>query len=508
MGTGKGNVAGGGRPAYQCSECGWTAAKWVGKCGECQAWGTVAEQGLKAGPRTAAATHVTTALPITDIPADAGAALPTGMAELDRVLGSGLVPGAVVLLAGEPGVGKSTLLLEVAASFASHAAAPANNGPVLYLTGEESVSQVRRRAQRVGALSPGLLLAAESDLGQVLGQIAACQPSLVIVDSVQTIASAEVDGSPGGVAQVREVAGALIAAAKASNVPMLLIGHVTKDGTVAGPRTLEHLVDVVLQFEGESHTRLRLLRALKNRYGPTDEIGCFELSETGLAGYADPSLLFMSASGLAAPGSCITVSMEGRRPIALEVQALVAPGHPSNPRRATLGVESSRLSMLLAVLHRHAALPLSDQEVYLSTVGGVKLTGPAGDLAAALAIVSSAQSTALPRGLVALGEVGLAGDIRAVSGIARRLSEAARLGFTTAIVPQGTRCDNRGSTLKLIEVSHIAQAIDAVIRRGKRFTADAADAEDAAYAAVDAYSAPDTSAADAARAAAFLRVVA
>jgi len=494
--AGKGSSGGGGglsagksRSSFQCTECGWLAAKWVGKCGECQAWGTVAEVGAKAGPRTLPAQPLAAALPISAIDADAGQAIPTGIAEVDRVLGSGLVPGAVVLLAGEPGVGKSTLLLEVAASYAGgSASAGANNtphteltsgvrsrlkavnmervaGPVLYLTGEESISQVRRRAERVGALAPGLLLAAESDLGQVLGQIAACQPSLVIIDSVQTIASVEVDGAPGGVSQVREVAGALIAAAKSHNIPMLLIGHVTKDGTVAGPRTLEHLVDVVLQFEGESHTRLRLLRALKNRYGPTDEIGCFELSESGLAGFADPSLIFTSAHGVAAPGSCITVSMEGRRPIALEVQALVAPGHAGNPRRATLGIESSRLAMLLAVLHRHASVPLADQEVYLSTVGGVKLAGPAGDLAATLAIVSSAQGVALPRGLVALGEVGLAGDIRSVSGLERRLSEAARLGFTTAIVPRGTVGSGKMPKLKVIEVAHVAQAIAAALHR-------------------------------------------
>jgi len=452
-----------GRSEFQCGECGWTTAKWVGKCGECQAWGTVTEVGAaKTGPRTVAARHISLAQPITEVDGGAGEAVATGIAEFDRVLGSGLVPGAVILLAGEPGVGKSTLLLEVASQYA----ATGSGGPVLYITGEEAVSQVKRRAERIGASTPRsasrLLLAAETDLAHVLGQIEALQPSLVIVDSVQTIASVEVDGAPGGVAQVREVAAALIAAAKSSNVPILLIGHVTKDGTVAGPRTLEHLVDVVLQFEGESHTRLRLLRSLKNRYGPTDEIGCFEISEYGLTGYVDPSGIFMSQNGTSAAGSCITVSMEGRRPIALEIQALVAPGHAGNPRRATLGIETSRLSMLLAVLHRHAGIPFADQEVYLSTVGGVRLTGPAGDLAAALAIVSSHFGFALPPRYIAIGEIGLAGDIRSVPGLERRLTEAARLGFTHAIVPPGS-APAKKAQLKLLEVSHIAEAIETAL---------------------------------------------
>jgi DNA repair protein RadA/Sms len=432
---------------------------------------------------------VAAAQPITAVDGGAGEVIPTGIAEFDRVLGAGLVPGAVILLAGEPGVGKSTLLLEVASQFAqlrtgvgarssgvessgvvSHeTSGTGNSGPVLYLTGEEAVSQVKRRAERIGAIpddASRLLLAAETDLSHILGQIETVAPSLVIVDSVQTISSSEVDGAPGGVAQVREVAGALISAAKQANVPIILIGHVTKDGTVAGPRTLEHLVDVVLQFEGESHTRLRLLRALKNRYGPTDEIGCFELSEYGLTGFVDPSSIFMSQNGTAAAGSCITVSMEGRRPIALEIQALVAPGNAGNPRRATLGVESSRLAMLLAVLHRHAGIALADQEVYLSTVGGVRLSGPAGDLAAALAIVSSYLGVPLPRRFIAVGEVGLAGDIRAVPGLERRLSEAARLGFTHAIVPpgvSGVAAVSQKTKISLIEVTQIAQAIEAAL---------------------------------------------
>ena len=471
------------KTTFQCSECGWLAPKWVGRCGECQAWGTVIEQGDAAAPRTVA-TRVASArlaVPISAVSATEALAVPTGIAEVDRVLGGGLVAGSVVLLAGEPGVGKSTLLLEVAARYASASPPPvilrkrsavAESRKVLYLTGEESAAQVRSRALRVGALADGLYLAAETDLGQVLGQIDALNPDLVIIDSVQTIASTQIEGSPGGVAQVREVAGALIAAAKARNLPMVLVGHVTKEGAVAGPRTLEHLVDVVLQFEGgdpglvpSSHSALRILRALKNRFGPTDEVGCFELSETGLTGLADPSGLFLTHRGQQAPGSCVTVTLEGRRPLAVELQALVAPAHNANPRRATSGVESARLAMLLAVLARHAGLPILDREVYLATVGGVRLAGPSGDLAAALAIASSAGNLALPAGVIAIGEVGLAGDIRSVTGVARRLAEAERLGFTHALVAPGTKrsLPDAARKLQITEVSDISAAVSSIM---------------------------------------------
>jgi DNA repair protein RadA/Sms len=398
------------------------------------------------------------ALPIAEIDVDAAKAVPTGVDELDRVLGGGLVPGAVVLLAGEPGVGKSTLLLSVASNYASGLDG-FDRRTVLYVTGEESAGQVRLRAERVGALAPSLLLAAETDLATVLGHLEACEPALLVVDSVQTIASAEVDGAPGGVSQVREVAAALIAAAKERQVPVLLVGHVTKDGTVAGPRTLEHLVDVVCQFEGDRHSRLRMVRAVKNRYGPTDEVGCFELSETGIVGLSDPSGLFLSHLGAGVPGTCVTVTVEGRRPLALEIQSLVAPSPLANPRRTTSGLESSRLAMILAVLHRHGGLRLADQDVYVSTIGGARITEPAADLATALAIVSARTGEPLPAGTVAVGEVGLAGDIRPVTALDRRLSEAARLGFRRAVVPAGTTTAGpRG--LELLEARHIAEAVE------------------------------------------------
>lgn len=297
---------------------------------------------------------------------------------------------------------------------------------------------MRLRAERVGALAPGLLLAAETDLATVLGHIEATEPDLLVVDSVQTIASAQVEGAPGGVSQVREVAASLIAAAKARDLPVILVGHVTKDGSVAGPRTLEHLVDVVCQFEGDRHSRLRLVRAVKNRYGPTDEVGCFDLTENGIVGLADPSGLFLSHTGAGVPGTCVTVTLEGRRPLALEIQSLVVPSSLTNPRRTTSGVDSSRLAMILAVMHRHAGVRLVDQDVYASTVGGAKVTEPAADLSIALAVLSAREDEALPQGTVAFGEVGLAGDIRPVAGLDRRLAEAARLGFTRAVVPRGS----------------------------------------------------------------------
>jgi DNA repair protein RadA/Sms len=395
------------------------------------------------------------ARPIGQIDVDAAKARPTGVGELDRVLGGGLVPGAVVLVAGEPGVGKSTLLLDVAGRLGREPGAR-----VLYLTGEESAGQVRLRAERIGAVAPGLLLAAETDLGTALGHIEQVEPTLLVVDSVQTLASAQVEGAAGGVSQVREVAAALIAAAKARDVPTLLVGHVTKDGSVAGPRTLEHLVDVVCQFEGDRHTRLRLVRATKNRYGPTDEVGCFDLTDAGILELPDPSGLFVSRSTHDVPGTCVTVTLEGRRPLAVELQALVAPSPLSNPRRTTSGVDSSRLAMVLAVLLRRAALPLADRDVYVSTVGGARVAEPATDLAVALAVTSAATDVALSPDLVAVGEVGLAGELRSVQGVGRRLAEARRLGFARAVVPAGTGRDLAAPAgLELVEATHLAEAL-------------------------------------------------
>ena len=371
---------------YRCGECGWTTAKWVGRCGEGQAWGTVDEVGAPRLRQVAPGPVTSPAVPIGEVDIAAARARPTGVAELDRVLGGGLVPGAVVLLAGEPGVGKSTLLLEAAA----RAAAPDHR--VLYVTGEESAAQVRLRAERVGALVDELFLAAETDLAAVLGHVEAVTPAVLVLDSVQTIGSPDVDGQPGGVTQVREVAGALIAVAKSRSIATILVGHVTKDGTIAGPRTLEHLVDVVLSVEGDRHGRLRLVRALKNRYGPADEVGCFELGDDGMVEVTDPSGLFITRRSEPVPGTCVTVTLEGSRPLLAEVQALVAPtvGGGSG-RRATSGLDASRVAMVLAVLERRAAVTgLGAADTYVATVGGVPMVGPG------LRVATVADSAAVP----------------------------------------------------------------------------------------------------------------
>jgi DNA repair protein RadA/Sms len=353
----------------------------------------------------------------------------TGVAELDRVLGDGLVPGVVVLLAGEPGVGKSTLLLEVAARWAR------NGHTTLYVTGEESAAQVRLRAGRTNAVADQLYLAAETDLATVLGHIEEVKPSLMVLDSVQTIGTAEADGSPGGVTQVREVTSALVRVAKLRGMAVIIVGHVTKDGTVAGPRLLEHLVDVVLAFEGDRHSGFRMVRATKNRFGPADEVGCFEMVDSGIVEVPDPSGLFTSHHGEPVPGTAVAVTLEGRRPLLAEIQALVAESMLSHPRRVVNGVESGRLAMVLAVLDRRCGVRLNDRDVYVSTVGGARVSDPAADLAAALAVASAACNKPVPPRLVALGEVGLAGELRRVPGISRRLSEAARLGSAEAVVP-------------------------------------------------------------------------
>ncbi|MGZ4639600.1 MAG: DNA repair protein RadA [Actinomycetes bacterium] len=438
------------RPAFRCGECGWTTGKWVGRCGECQAWGTVLDVSAPAVRTTSAGPVSAPARPIADVDVQAARARPTGVDELDRVLGGGLVPGGVVLLAGEPGVGKSTLLLDVAARFA-------DNGRSLYVTGEESAAQVRLRADRIGALRDDLYLAAETDLAAVLGHLDDVKPDLLVLDSVQTIASAEIDGSPGNVSQVREVAAALIKVAKERGIATVLVGHVTKEGSIAGPRLLEHVVDVVLHFEGDRHSRLRMVRGVKNRFGPSDEVGCFDLADDGITGLADPSGLFLSQQAEAVPGTCVTVTVEGKRPLVAEVQALLAPSTLATPRRTTSGLDSGRDAMVLAVLQRRCGVNVGAADVYAATVGGVRLTEPATDLAVALALAGGAQDSPLATGLIAIGEVGLAGEIRRVTGLSRRLAEAARLGFTHALVPPDPGRVPPG--IEVLEVSDLARAL-------------------------------------------------
>ena len=416
---------------YTCSECGWTTHKWVGRCAQCGEWGSLDEECAGRTPQALAPSSP--AQPITSVSAEASVKQPTGVSELDCVLGGGLVPGAVILMAGEPGVGKSTLLLDVAA----RAAAEAHNqdkAPVLYITGEESASQVRLRAERIGAMNPHLLLAAESDVSRIIGHVKQAKPSLLVIDSVQTVADAGVEGAAGGVAQVRACSAAFVTLAKENSLPILLVGHVTKDGSIAGPRVLEHVVDVVCQFEGDRHSPLRMVRAVKNRYGPTDEVGCFELLEDGIFGLSDPSGLFLSARNRTVSGTCATMTLEGRRPMPVEVQGLVVPS-AGPPRRTTSGVDSPRVAMMVAVLQSRLGFELDRRDIFASTVGGAKANEPAADAAIALALASAYLDLPLAPGVIAIGEVSLTGELRPVSGLAHRLSEAARLGFTVALVP-------------------------------------------------------------------------
>jgi DNA repair protein RadA/Sms len=450
------------RVAYECDACGYRPPKWVGRCPECGEWGSVVDltggaAAAGSGWRTVASrTPPRPARPIAMISAEPARCRPTGVSELDRVLGGGLVPGAVVLLAGEPGVGKSTLLLDVAQQWAVGA-----DSPSLIISGEESTSQVRLRAERLGTLHERLYLAAENDLGAVLGHLDAVRPGLLVIDSVQTISAHGVDGVPGGVNQVRGVTAALTAVAKERGIAVVLVGHVTKDGQVAGPRVLEHLVDVVLQFEGDRHSQLRLVRALKNRFGAADEVGCFEMHEGGITSLSDPSGLFLTRYSEPVPGTCLMVAMEGRRPLVTEVQALIGATMPGSPRRTVSGLDGARLAMVLAVLQRRTDARLHDREVFAATVGGIRVTEPAADLGVALAVASATHNLPLTPHLVAIGEVGLTGEVRRVNAVGRRLAEAARLGFRFALVPPGCapEAGNAPAGITVREVGDVRAAV-------------------------------------------------
>ncbi|KUI46416.1 DNA repair protein RadA [Mycobacterium sp. GA-1199] len=443
------------RAQYRCSECHHVTLKWVGRCPECGTWGTVDEVAVLsavagAGARRSVAPS-SAAVPISSIDPGRTRHCHTGVTELDRVLGGGLVPGSVTLLAGDPGVGKSTLLLEVAHRWATA------GKRALYLSGEESAGQIRMRAERTGCTHDEVYLAAESDLSTALAHIDEVQPSLVVVDSVQTMSTTEADGVTGGVTQVRAVTTALTMAAKTSGVALILVGHVTKDGAIAGPRSLEHLVDVVLHFEGDRASSLRMVRGIKNRFGAADEVGCFLLHDNGIEGVADPSGLFRDQRPKPVAGTAITVTLDGKRPLIGEVQALI--GAPANgtARRAVSGIDSSRAAMITAVLDKHAGLSVGAHDIYLSTVGGMRLTDPSADLAIAVAIASSKMNLPVPAAAVAIGEVGLAGDLRRVTGMDRRLAEAARLGFTSAVIPPGVTSVPAG--LRAITAHDIGSAL-------------------------------------------------
>ncbi len=441
------------RLVYRCGDCGAAFPKWAGQCSSCQAWNTLVED--VEGPEPTLAVPLlapaATPIPIAEVARDLGGPQPTGVGELDRVLGTGLVPGSVTLLGGEPGIGKSTLLLQLLASWP---------GRTLYVSAEESAPQVRLRAERIGALRPDLFLLAETVLPHIVTAIDEVRPSLVVVDSIQTVADPELGSAPGSIVQVRGCAARLVHEAKTRGIPVVLVGHVTKEGGLAGPRTLEHVVDVVLGFEGDRHHSLRLLRAVKNRYGPTDELGLFEMVEDGLVGVPDASRLFLTDRRTGVAGSAVLPTLEGQRPLLVEVQALTtATSAGGSPRRSAQGVDPSRLAMLLAVLERRARVTTAGLEVYASAVGGVRLVEPGAALALVLAICSAISNQPLAPDLVVFGEVGLAGELRQVTHAKRRLAEAARLGFRRAIVPANS--PDGGTGMSLLRVATVAEALAA-----------------------------------------------
>ena len=441
------------RLVHRCSDCGTSFPKWSGQCIACSAWNTLVED--VEGPDPAltdlrALGPASVAQRISDVPAGTGNPRATGIGELDRVMGTGIVPGSVILLGGEPGIGKSTLLLQLLAAWGAR---------TLYVSAEESAAQVRLRADRLGALSPELWLLSETVLPHIVRAIDEVQPTLVVIDSIQTVADPDLGSAPGSIVQVRGCAARLVHEAKSRGIPMVLVGHVTKDGGLAGPRTLEHIVDVVLSFEGDRHHSLRLLRAVKNRFGPTDELGLFEMVEEGLIGVPDASRLFLADRRTGVPGSAVLPTLEGQRPMLVEVQALTntGAGGGGSPRRSAQGLDPGRLALLLAVLERRARISTSTVDVYVSAVGGVRLQEPGADLAVCLALVSALTNRPLPPDLAAFGEVGLAGEIRQVSHARRRLSEAERLGFRRAVVPANSPDGNEG--MRLHRVSTLSEAL-------------------------------------------------
>jgi len=447
---------------YTCTECGGQAPKWQGQCPACGAWNTLVESVAEpvGNNRFQSLAKSAPVRRLADIEASDVPRFTTGVGEFDRVLGGGLVAGGVVLIGGDPGIGKSTLLLQSLAQIAAERRA-------LYVSGEESAAQIALRAQRLALLEPDskaseLQLLAEIQLEKIQATIEAEKPDVAVIDSIQTIYSEALTSAPGSVAQVRECAAQLTRIAKQSGTAIILVGHVTKEGNLAGPRVLEHIVDTVLYFEGDTHSSFRLVRAFKNRFGAVNELGVFAMTERGLRGVANPSALFLSQHEQSVPGSCVLVTQEGSRPLLVEVQALVDTAQVLNPRRLAVGLEQNRLALLLAVLHRHAGIACFDQDVFLNAVGGVKITEPAADLAVLLAIHSSMRNKALPKGLIVFGEVGLAGEIRPSPRGQERLKEAAKLGFTCALIPRANAPKQPIDGLQVVAVERIEEAIDKV----------------------------------------------
>jgi len=443
---------------YSCTACGATTPKWLGRCPQCNEWNTL-EEGI--AEKTGASRHrfqslapsqgVTT---LSSIQAGDVARTPTGLDELDRVCGGGIVAGGVILIGGDPGIGKSTLLLQAAESLSTRT-------PVLYVTGEESAAQLALRAQRLGLSGQHIRVVAEINLERILATIESEAPAFCVIDSIQTVYSEQLTSAPGSVAQVRECAAQLTRMAKSSGCALVLVGHVTKEGALAGPRVLEHIVDTVLYFEGDTHSSFRLVRAIKNRFGAVNEIGVFAMTERGLKGVSNPSAIFLSTQGDPVPGACVLVTLEGSRPLLVELQALVDSGGP-NPRRLSVGLERDRLAMLLAVLHRHAGVATADQDVFINAVGGVRISEPAADLAVLLAIQSSLRGKALPRGFIAFGEIGLAGEVRPAPHGQERLREAAKLGFSAALIPKANAPRKAIEGMQIYTIERIEEAMHVI----------------------------------------------
>ena len=445
---------------FVCTECGAVSNKWTGQCSSCQQRNTMVETLIETGgnnrysqPQHMALAQTAPVLSLSDIDAIDVPRFGTGIEEFDRVLGGGLVAGGVVLIGGDPGIGKSTLLLQALANL-SHIK------KVLYVSGEESGAQIALRAKRLQVDARDLKLQAEIQLEKILGTLADLKPDVAVIDSIQTVYSDALSSAPGSVAQVRECAAQLTRVAKQTGITIILVGHVTKEGALAGPRVLEHIVDTVLYFEGDNHSSFRLVRAIKNRFGAVNELGVFAMTEKGLEGVSNPSALFLSQHDNQVPGSCVMVTQEGTRPLLVEIQALVDASHLPNARRLSVGLEQNRLAMLLAVLHRHAGIAAFDQDVFINAVGGVKITEPAADLAVLLAINSSMRNKPLPRGFVVFGEVGLAGEIRPAPRGQERLREAAKLGFSMAMIPTSNAPKQPIEGMTIISVDRIDDAFN------------------------------------------------
>ncbi len=445
------------KTSYSCTECGGVANKWAGQCQGCGQWNTLVESVIETGsnrysqvPQSLAQTAPV--LQLSEIDALEVPRFSTGIDEFDRVLGGGLVSGGVVLIGGDPGIGKSTLLLQALAAMGKEKS-------VLYVSGEESGAQIALRSRRLGVETSSMKLQAEIQLEKILSTLITHKPQVVVIDSIQTMYSDALSSAPGSVAQVRECAAQLTRAAKLADITIIMVGHVTKEGALAGPRVLEHIVDTVLYFEGDTHSSFRLVRAIKNRFGAVNELGVFAMTERGLKGVSNPSALFLSQHDTPVPGACVMVTQEGSRPLLVEIQALVDASHAPNARRLSVGLEQNRLAMLLAVLHRHAGIAAFDQDVFINAVGGVKIVEPAADLAVLMAIHSSMRNRPLPRGLVVFGEVGLAGEIRPAPRGQERLREAAKLGFTIALIPKANAPKQAIEGLIVVAVDRIDQAL-------------------------------------------------